>query len=234
MPSIKETAMEYLLKEPLLHMDMTENLRRGGAEILHASEKGVLLLKSGAYFISARDGAAARHLLSFAGNADLFNAHQSHCARAVAEKYRYPRKIVCHQAAYLEKEPLKAEYPAEIRPLDESFLAFIMENYTHADDEKYIRNRLQTGNLFGAFEEGNLAGFIGVHDEGSIGFLEVLPQYRRRGLAVTLAVYLTNHFLERGQIPFSQIETFNTASLRLHQKLRYTVSEQKIWWLMNN
>ncbi|MFQ7452543.1 MAG: GNAT family N-acetyltransferase [Flavonifractor plautii] len=36
--------------------------------------------------------------------------------------------------------------------------------------------------MLGAFVDGTLAGFAGFHGEGSIGLLEVLPAYRRRGL----------------------------------------------------
>ena len=40
--------------------------------------------------------------------------------------------------------------------------------------------------MTGAFLDGVLAGLIGIHEEGSIGMLEVLPAYRRRGLGYAL------------------------------------------------
>ena len=40
--------------------------------------------------------------------------------------------------------------------------------------------------FFGAFVDGQLAGFVGEHSEGSMGMLEIFPAYRRRGLGYSL------------------------------------------------
>lgn len=60
---------------------------------------------------------------------------------------------------------------------------------------------MEAGQLWGLFEDGQLAAFIGVHHEGSMGILEVLPEYRRRGLAMALEGWLIRWHLERGWTP---------------------------------
>lgn len=40
--------------------------------------------------------------------------------------------------------------------------------------------------MLGAYLHEELVGFIGVHDTGSMGMLEVLPQVRRHGIGFTL------------------------------------------------
>ena len=47
-----------------------------------------------------------------------------------------------------------------------------------APGRDYVAERLAAGAMTGAFLDGVLAGFIGIHEEGSIGMLEVLPAYR--------------------------------------------------------
>ncbi|MBE6831787.1 MAG: tRNA (guanosine(37)-N1)-methyltransferase TrmD, partial [Ruminococcaceae bacterium] len=52
-----------------------------------------------------------------------------------------------------------------------------------------------------------------------------------QGIAVVLETFLANRFLAEGRVPFAQIIAGNTASLKLQQKLGFTVSEQAICWL---
>ena len=85
----------------------------------------------------------------------------------------------------------------------------------------------------GAFAKGQLLGFIGMHSEGSVGMLEVLPPYRRRGVALALMAAMANHCLERGWVPFSQIFDGNTASLELHRRLGWTLCPEKLYWVMD-
>ena len=81
------------------------------------------------------------------------------------------------------------------------------------------------------FVDGVLAGFAGFHDEGSIGLLEVLPEYRRRGLGEALLCAAVRLALERGQYAFGQVFTDNRPSLALQRKVGMTVSEDILYWL---
>ena len=47
-----------------------------------------------------------------------------------------------------------------------------------------------------------LMGFIGIHTEGAMGMLEVLPAYRRRGIASALTSRLAFETFARGRVPF--------------------------------
>ena len=71
----------------------------------------------------------------------------------------------------------------EIRQLGQSYFSVILENYHTFTDAEYVRRRIDAGVMHGAFREGELLGFIGMHDEGSVGMLEVLPPHRRQGAA---------------------------------------------------
>lgn len=55
--------------------------------------------------------------------------------------------------------------------------------------------------MTGAFLDGVLAGFIGIHEEGSIGMLEVLPAYRRRSLGYALEAGAIRPRTEGGRYP---------------------------------
>ena len=85
--------------------------------------------------------------------------------------------------------------------------------------------------MTGAFLDGVLAGFIGIHEEGSIGMLEVLPAYRRRGLGYALEAGAIRRALKEGTIPYCQVIEGNTASMELQKKLGLEFSDGFVYWL---
>lgn len=229
-----DQAEEYLTKDPVLHAGMLCCIRRGSARILAASGSGVLLYDegSGTHMLSAESEAEARRLLKGLENTELLVAHQEFCTAAAEKKFGlHDRMPVCN-AVYLQREPLpECGGPAEIRPLDESFLPFVREHYRTVDDDAYLLKRLRAGVMFGAFVEGEPAGFIGMHEEGSMGMLEVLPHFRRRGIAQMLETYQTNRLLQAGMVPYAQIKAGNAVSVALHRKLGFYMSDYSICWL---
>lgn len=76
--------------------------------------------------------------------------------------------------------------------------------------------------------------FIGRHAEGSIGLLEVLPQYRRRGLATLLQSYMIGLELSRGRVPYGQVFDGNDASLALQQSLGMSRSMGPLYWAVRD
>ena len=105
--------------------------------------------------------------------------------------------------------------------------------YHTVDDPEYMRGRIAKGAMYGAFIDGQMAGFMGVHDEGSIGLLEVLPEYRRRHVAMALETYVFNRFIEQGMTPYGQIVVGNEASGRLQEKMGVCFAKEHVFWLSN-
>lgn len=227
-------ALRFLSRSPLLHADMTAMVLSEKANILLAGESGVLLRYSGGYMMSALDKVTADAMLELIPGTDLLDVHQKFYVESAQKKFGLSVGLACRQAAYIRKEPLpKVSSPAEIRPVGKKFLPFLMRHYTHADinGEEYLRERLKTGDFFGAYVGGECAGFIGTHEEGSMGMLEVLPEYRRKGIAAALETFQTNRILAEGRVPFAQIEPGNDASFALHRRLGFAVSEESLYWL---
>lgn len=230
----ERAALRFLMRSPLFHADMIAMISNGKPEVLMAGENGVLLRYGSGYMMSALNSAAAEAMLGMIPAAELLEVHQKFYVEEACQMYGLDNVIECRQASYTKKEPLpQVPSPAEIRPVGEDFLPFVMCHYTHADSngEDYLRGRLGSGDFFGAFVGGKPAGFIGMHEEGSIGLLEVLPEYRRRGIAAALAVFQTNRILAQGRVPFSQIEPGNAASFALHRRLGFEISQESIFWL---
>lgn len=230
----KNRALSWLEHKPILHMGMIEALRRGSAKLLYAEDDGVVLFekKSGVYMLSARDREARERLLGRVGpTAGLFVAHQEFLAPLITQRFELNNKFDCRQAVYLGRGNLPTCDKPAVSVLRRRHESTVLDHYRTTDDAQYISNRIRSRQMFGAFMDGNLAGFIGVHSEGSMGFLEVLPEYRRMGVGAALESYVVNLHLQKGWTPFCQIFSNNEASLRLQRKLGLEISEEHMYWL---
>ena len=237
MSEAKQKALSYLERDPLHTMDMLEPIRRGQAEIVGVREDGALIydVPSKTYLLAADSREDGDALCAEVKDPYLFVTHDRENGEFFREKFGFQTAQECWPAAYLSREPLpvKLSPGMEIRKLGLEFSQAVYDNYSTFSDKPYVEARIREGVMHGAFRNGELMGFIGMHAEGSVGMLEVLPNCRRQGAAAALMAYQVNWCLERGYVPFSQIFLGNEASLRLHQKMGFTVSEKPLFWVMD-
>lgn len=227
-------AMQYLNQNRILHIDMIEPLRRGSGSILRAGTDGVLIFDrlAALYLVSAETAPAAAEMAALMTEPKLAAAHQEHTAKTLAEIFGLRRTMCCYQAMWdLSVPPAVPESDLELRLLTPDLEAEILSNYSHDIGRDYIRGRILAGEMTGAFDDGELAGFIGLHEEGSMGMLEVKPAYRRRGIASLLLASLSASQLALGRIPFSQFVRDNIQSRKLHEQLGFTISNECVYWL---
>ena len=85
--------------------------------------------------------------------------------------------------------------------------------------------------MYGAFLEGRQVGFVGIHDEGSLGMLFVEESFRGRGIGASLEAWAVNCMLEKGWIPYGHVAEGNEASARLQERLGFYKAEKSFWWL---
>ena len=106
----------------------------------------------------------------------------------------------------------------------------ILEYYDKLSNNE-VETLLKNGNLLGGYKNGTLIGFVGNHSEGSIGLLEVFPQYKRLGYGTILESYIVNKMIEKSLVPFAQIEINNEKSMTLQTKLGFKISEDRLYWM---
>lgn len=228
----KELAFAYLNQDPILHVSMLEPLRLGRAQVAAVSERGVVLEfgreADTIGMVAAADTEEALRLLKGMPCYHTWNIITEALAKDLAELYHLSINSPCHQAVYTGKEHLPVS--ADIRQLDMTYVDAVAKGYSLFYDPEYAADRIQAGVMYGAFVDGQLAGFVGEHTEGSLGMLEVFPAYRRRGLGVELASYQINRVLDLGRVPYDQIIVGNNASAGLQQKMGMVFSKDTISW----
>ena len=234
---MKQEAIDYLNRDVLMNIDMLEVLELPKAAIVAANESGVLVQHGDLYLLASEPNHAAEFLpqmeQTLTQNPEqLVVLHSDELRDTLEHDFGFQTVMECRHAVYLSKEPVPYTLPegAEIRPLDRSYAGFVHAHYHMVDDPAYIRERLEEG-MFGVFVGDEIAGFAGTHEERPMGLLEILPGYRRLGLAYALEAHLINHLLSLGRVPFCQVAVYNEASIRLQEKLGLVLSDQIIYWL---
>ena len=157
----------------------------------------------------------------------------------LAQKLGFKCFLRTFNYAYLHKEaPAEAdlikthERTEEIKMLDESYHALVVKHYTHVDDPDYIMERLRSKTCWGIFVDNKPAGFIGEHSEGTMGMLEIFPEYRRQGLALKLEAFKIAELLSQGRIPCDMVVEGNEASEALQAKLGCTKGLEDCSWML--
>ncbi|NCB63837.1 MAG: GNAT family N-acetyltransferase [Clostridia bacterium] len=216
---------------------MLEILRRGSGDVLYAGTDGVLLYDrlAKAHMMSAGTEQAARKLLRLLPRScKLLTGHECFYLMDAVEYLRIGEAQICYSALYERREgvaipPVSGEF--EFRPLMKEHAAYVLEHYSHSPGGLgFIEGAIGRG-MVGAFDGDVLAGFVGFHEEGSIGLLEVLPAYRKRGLGAALEAKAINLARSKGAYAFGQVIEGNTASLALQHKLGLTISKTRMFWL---
>ncbi len=230
-----------LNRDPVLYLDLTETIRRKEGHLIAALPHGALAAfhsyeKDGqdlGFTMFADDLPTAKRLLAMLpSQPDFLTVHEDFYLDELKKRFGFGGLNPCWQAGYLRTTPPPAPSAgAQVHRLDLSHLPIVEANYNAgSSDDGYLSQLISWGELYGAFEGDTLMGFIGRHAEGSIGLLQVLPQYRRRGLAKLLQSHMIALELSRGHVPYGQIFDGNEASLALQQSLGMSQSIGRLYW----
>ncbi len=230
----EQEILAYLEQDKVLRIDMIEAIRRGGAKVLYTEPDAVLLMKMDRFCLIVSDTVEAgeRALKTVPEGVCLFVAHNEPSRDAVFKTFPFINHAsACWQAYYAGKDPIPVPDVCEIRPFPLEQVPFLMSIYDPDGHPARYEEGVKRGDVLAAYVDGEIAGFIGFHGDGSGGMLEVLPKFRRRGIGSALEIALHNLALSRGWTPYGQIYTTNDASRKLQESLGMTISDGAIYWM---
>lgn len=215
------------------YLGLERVLRRGSGEII-ADRDDALFIRdriSKAYFLACENAESGIELLEryITQDCNLLTVSDYSAGITAFERFGFSEKLECYQVAYFGNKPaLSTELT--VRTADEHDLEMLMENYQLISPEELQSIVRRKGILLG-YNHDRLIGFIGEHLEGSMGILYVFPEYRRRGFGAALQSHLIVKTMEKGYIPFGQVEKENLSSLSLQKKIGMTQSDHLIVWM---
>lgn len=208
-------------------------LKRGSGEIVADTEHALLVRDSvsGAYLLACTDNVTGLALLDryVCSDCGLLMVSDHALGIAAFERYGFSEKIECYQVAYYGEKP-SVDGRLTIREADEHDLPILTGNYGMVSPEELEKLVGRKSVLLG-YDAERLIGFIGEHLEGSMGLLHVFPEYRRKGFGAALQKHLIARTMEKGYVPFGQVEKGNLKSLELQKKIGMTKSDNLIVWM---
>lgn len=238
---------KWMMRQKLLHIDMIELINRGRARIVCRDAKELLLrdMVSGIYFHTRMADVPMEWKLPQELGKDerieCIAIHQREMVPFMEKYFHLKTDMECIQGAYTRKEKLpvrglygpdgRGENGFSIRVLSEEFIPFVTEHYSEIGTGEYVTDRIRHGAVYGAFYDEKIVGFIADHEEGSIGMLYVLPEYRKRHVAMALETYCMNLAIDRGEIPYGQIVLGNEPSIGLQEKMGICFAKGTVVWM---
>jgi 8-oxo-dGTP diphosphatase len=108
---------------------------------------------------------------------------------------------------------------------------YIYKNSDYKDylSKEYIQERIKNGISAGIYDSGRLIAWCITQDDGAVGFLHVMPEYRLRGYGRKVTINVINKVRQHGKIPFVHIESTNVKSMKLALSLGF-VKDRYINW----
>lgn len=226
---MKSEALIYK-KDRALYADMIAALDEQRAELIYDSETTLLLHETAGdiHMLASRDFTEAKPLLQKLLEADAVVVLHGAKLAKLAEEMGFQLCAPCCQVFYAGAL-LPQEGELTVRHPDGSEFDLVNATYTLSDTIE-LRQDFDRPDFLGGYVDGKLACYIGLHCEGSMGMLEVFPEYRRRGYAQQIYSTLINNQLLKGRLPYAQIFITNTNSLNLQKKLGFQLSTDTIQW----
>ena len=142
--------------------------------------------------------------------------------------YEIEWKLSCEKYVYENDKILKSE---DVYELTEDDAYYIQENnsYNSFTDIEYIKFRIQNGVGLGIKIHDKLVAWVMTHDDGAIGFMHVLENYRNKGYASTLTNEIIRRLKYIDDLPFVHIEKNNEKSIKLAEKAGFKYFGDVYW-----
>lgn len=135
----------------------------------------------------------------------------------------------------LSKDKIVTGFDCSIEILNETDGDYIYAIYAYRGivTKEYLLDLIYKKNMYGIKHNGVPFAMIGIQDDGAIGLLQVLPEYRKKGYATALVSECVKMMRMKGKIPFAHIEKDHTASLALVAKMGFEFVENVHWVILN-
>lgn len=229
---MKKEILKYLNQDYLNNLDLIYAINHG-ASVIYFGNEGIMIKFGDIYMMSITDADLTYRLLNNLNDCKMLASHNDCYQNFIKEKLNLDQEIIAYQYGYLKDYVTIIDIPQiEVKEIGMEYYNFIKQNYSTPVDEEYLIKRIQANVFIGAFDHDKIVGFAGIHDEGSIGFVEVIKEYRRKGIASMLETYMIDKLLKKKELIYLQVEIENISSMQLHEKLGYKRSNDIITWYM--
>ncbi|MGI6215953.1 MAG: GNAT family N-acetyltransferase [Christensenellales bacterium] len=222
-----------IAEKPLERLTQAEMLRKGLLGEVFVGKDSALLYAEhmDLYVLMANNSEAAEEAALYAKNPRIILSDIPSFDLELVKRFSLSKHKPCYVAAYLSDEKIAVSKDIVLKPLSLKHVDRVLENYHLMNKESIVRS-IQSGVLQGGFYLDEWVGFIGQHEEGTVGMLHIFDEYRKHGFGYALEAMMINKLIDLGDIPIGHVIIDNHASLALQRKLGMTISEGTISWVV--
>ena len=201
--------------------------------LLYAEDDGVIVTTfDGIYLCDLLPTANKREIIESLTDVKVALATDKETALLIKEKFGIGIFKECYQNIWegglIEED--KAFDVVELSP-DVETVKTIVKIYRGGWNEETVVNAIKREGMYGVYIGESLVAFAGWHSELSLGMLEVLPEYRRQGIATAIGASLINATIKKGRVPFGHIVSDNFKSLNLSKKSGFSFYDGFVYWV---
>jgi len=133
---------------------------------------------------------------------------------------------------YLPDDVEVPENKKEVIPLTADHIGFIISqsNYKQFLSPAYVEERISKSISAAIMKKEKLVAWGLTHDDGALGSLHVLDEYRKKGYGKEILISLIHQNRKLGKISFAQIEERNIKAIRLVEHLGF-LKDRLISWV---
>ena len=184
-----------------------------------------------AYFVCKNEIELYALLEKSGGNNIYFASVEDWMIPIITEK-RKAEWILSTIRYYLPNEVEVSENKKEIIPLTTDHIGFIISqsNYKQFLTPVYVEDRITKSISAAIFKKDKLVAWGLTHDDGALGSLHVLDEYRMKGYGKEILISLIYQNGKLGKISFAQIEEKNLKATNLIEQLGF-VKDRRVSWV---
>ena len=229
-----KSALEILQKDKINNLSMIGFIENGYAREVQI-EGGSVMAKGFSdqmwvYFSSNNDD-ELKELQKYLNKDDKhFGAVSDSVRKIIAKDKKIDWQITALQLHLPDEVKLKkGKYG--VHKLSASDAEYIINESKYKDilSVPYLEDRITRSFSAGIYQKGKLAAWGLTHDEGAIGSLNVLKEFRGKGMGSAIVASLVEQIRSAGKIPFAQVEERNIPALKLCKKLGFLVDRSVTW-----
>ena len=133
---------------------------------------------------------------------------------------------------YLPEEVEVPENKLEVIPLTTDHIGFIISqsNYKQFLIPAYVEERISKSISAAIMKKDKLVAWGLTHDDGALGSLHVLDEYRKKGFGKEILISLIHQNRNLGKISFAQIEEKNIKATKLVEHLGF-LKDRRVSWV---
>ncbi|MGL5345845.1 MAG: GNAT family N-acetyltransferase [Peptostreptococcaceae bacterium] len=149
-----------------------------------------------------------------------FSGVKSEIAKKIQSRFKVEWKNPCTLYYYDNNKYIRSSIKDNVCSLSVDYAEIVNNYYTFKDEDSLFEIKESILNRVSkcVFKEGELASWLLIHKDNSLGPMFTREEYRKEGYAVDITLSLVDEILDQGKIPYLQVEKGNYASEKLAEK----------------